>query len=726
MADREFLERCFPSLRNGVVPVEKYAHLPALEISPNVGVCVIKSRNEIDTAMRTILQDVPDDSDNDPCKIIIFLDSEWNVEISDRGYLTGRGQTAILQIGYKNMIYIIQLGAMLAGGQISTILTQILQNPRVLKVGRAVSGDLKYLERATHPSKPFVGAVELAKMAKDRLVVTNAKIGLADLCAVTLGMRLAKNVPERTSSAWENEDLSLSQIRYAALDVHACSRIYDFLSAIPIPALLPKLVEIGTKVLVFNDDHTRLIARGSIEHLDGSFQTGKVLGDGTMDTINISSSRCLVQISEVVVPAAILKTHKQTLSTFGSSPPPRFIHSSSLHPASINPPTTTNPNSEINSSGTIPPEFSDLDLDSHQSGFGALLLEEIDTTVPHDMATIQNYESDPESQQHGETVLASAAAQAPSGLKDAFHIFNMFYISVAHGLRVEFARALRDAIFIPDAENKARIVAWGQQQNPPRTWEDLVRKSSDWVWRRCKRIIPPPEQLHGDVAEVFRTFGPLKDATTGLPLFNSAAWAAAKNSLELISKGYLSDPPGIALYYQLGVDAKTGLPLYRCMRGTNNTEGGVHTHLRSRLPTSGASVRHANACLKDLILRHNLLVGTFNSTGQRFKGHYSIWLTNEIQELLSSLEHCLIDPILLTGWTTEIFMSEQTKAPESLFFQFTAQQKRNYSLWNSHADQDKDISYKLSEQLKVYFNGDWKTNANIKQTKVMTENARAT
>ncbi|KAJ7890219.1 ribonuclease H-like domain-containing protein [Mycena leptocephala] len=237
MADKEFLERCFPSLRNGVVPVEKYAHLPALEISPNVGVCVIKSRSEIDTAMRTILQDVPDDSDNDPRKIIIFLDSEWNVEISDRGYLTGRGQTAILQIGYKNMIYIIQVCQSENSSYCSSNFQLNTPNPRVLKVGRAVSGDLKYLERATHPSKPFVGAVDLAKMAKDRLVVPNAKIGLADLCAVTLGMRLAKNVPERTSSAWENEDLSPSQIRYAALDVHACSRIYDFLSTIPIPAL---------------------------------------------------------------------------------------------------------------------------------------------------------------------------------------------------------------------------------------------------------------------------------------------------------------------------------------------------------------------------------------------------------------------------------------------------------------------------------------------------------
>ncbi|KAJ7924309.1 hypothetical protein B0H13DRAFT_1864173 [Mycena leptocephala] len=548
-------------LRNGVVPVEKYAHLPALEISPKVGVCVIKSCSEIDTAMRTILQDVPDDSDNDPRKIIIFLDSEWNVEISDRGYLTGRGQTVILQIGYKNMIYIIQLGAMLAGGQISTILTQILQNGRVLNVGRAVSGDLKYLERAIHPSKPFVGAVDLAKMAKDRLVVANA-----DLCAVTLGI-----------SAWENEDLSPSRIRYAALDVHACSRIYDFLSTIPIPALLPKVVEIGTKVLVSNDDRTGLIARGSIEHLDGSFQTGKVLRDGTMDTINISSSRCLVPISEVVVPAAILKTHKQTLSTFGSVP------------------------------------------------FSA-----------------------------------------------------------------------------------------GQQQNPPRTWEDLVRKSSDWVWRRCKRIIPPPEQLHGDVAEVFRTFGPLKDATTGLPLFNSAAWAVAKNILELISKGYLSDPPGIAFYYQLDACGEQKIlkveftPIYALAFRLPVLRSDMPM-LVSKISFCGTIFWYRYFLLVMNVETDAFQVGTFNSTGQRFKGHYSIWLTNEIQEPLSS-------PILLTGWVNgnlyeqmkdpvcflfqQIFVANPEwrslnlpctqnndivtlllhRAPESLFFQFTAQQKRNYSV----------------------------------------------
>ncbi|KAF8240317.1 hypothetical protein L208DRAFT_1234018 [Tricholoma matsutake] len=41
-------------------------------------------------------------------------------------------------------------------------------------------------------------------------------------------------------------------------------------------------------------------------------------------------------------------------------------------------------------------------------------------------------------------------------------------------------------------------------------------------------------------------------------------------------------------------------------------------------------------------------------------------------------------------------------------------------LWNNTADITDGISYKLTEQLKVYYNGDWKRNTNIKQTKSMT------
>ena len=51
-------------------------------------------------------------------------------------------------------------------------------------------------------------------------------------------------------------------------------------------------------------------------------------------------------------------------------------------------------------------------------------------------------------------------------LKDIWHVFHMFYISETHALRKQFTRELRDAILIPDHEDKARINAWGATQSP--------------------------------------------------------------------------------------------------------------------------------------------------------------------------------------------------------------------------------------------------------------------
>ncbi len=234
-----------------------------------------------------------------------------------------------------------------------------------------------------------------------------------------------------------------------------------------------------------------------------------------------------------------------------------------------------------------------------------------------------DFQPDEESQNHGEQTLSDAASSRDRWienmwnkliwsrvLKDPFHVFNMFYISVSHGLCIDFAYGLRDAVFIYERESKACIIAWGSTLNPPLSWYDLVRKFGwKWIHHRCKRVIPPPEELYPLVEQVFRTYGPLKDSKTGQPLFNAAAWAVAKNILDLISKGYLSDPPGVALYRVQKIDKKHGgLPIYQCLRGTNWTEGGVHTHLRARLPTSGASIEHVQASLDDFILIHNLKV----------------------------------------------------------------------------------------------------------------------
>jgi hypothetical protein len=58
--------------------------------------------------------------------------------------------------------------------------------------------------------------------------------------------------------------------------------------------------------------------------------------------------------------------------------------------------------------------------------------------------------------------------------------------------------------------------------------------------------------------------------------------------------GYLSDPPGISLYYAVGVDHEVGgLPVWRCCRGTNFVEGGVHHSIHDCFPPSGITAQHA-------------------------------------------------------------------------------------------------------------------------------------
>lgn len=199
-------------------------------------------------------------------------------------------------------------------------------------------------------------------------------------------------------------------------------------------------------------------------------------------------------------------------------------------------------------------------------------------------------------------------------LKDVWHVFHMLYLPATHGLRKQFTRDLRDIVFVPYDEDRYRINSWGATQTIPKAYEELRNSSPEWTRARCRHTIPPPHILYPLVAKLFQTYGPLVDPTTKQPLFSASTWKVALNVLELIRKGFISDPPGISLYTRIGTDKKAGgLPLYRCARGTNATEGGVHTHIRSRLPKFGVSVRHVHASLLDFTLHHNLLVRSFDS-----------------------------------------------------------------------------------------------------------------
>ncbi|KAH8068402.1 hypothetical protein BXZ70DRAFT_1069038 [Cristinia sonorae] len=190
-------------------------------------------------------------------------------------------------------------------------------------------------------------------------------------------------------------------------------------------------------------------------------------------------------------------------------------------------------------------------------------------------------------------------------LGDIWHLMNQFPVSMRHGLRRPFARALRDAMFIPDPEDKAAMEA---VLNPRGVvWENMVRYHSSWVWRRVRRYVPAAETLLPRILVVLSTFGPLKDAKTGEPLFNNEAWKIAENVLENVRRGLYSDPPGAQLYYIRGED-RFGLMRYRCVRGTNNIEGGLHQNIIRCFDVFNASPELAVELLRDYILHHNLRV----------------------------------------------------------------------------------------------------------------------
>jgi hypothetical protein len=106
--DKRLLETVFKSsLTKGVVAVEEYSHLEELQIPDHYVVSVENSASAINTVCQAITDDLP--QDDNKSMIAIGFDSEWNVEVSANDRIHHRGATAILQLAYKDAIYIFQV-----------------------------------------------------------------------------------------------------------------------------------------------------------------------------------------------------------------------------------------------------------------------------------------------------------------------------------------------------------------------------------------------------------------------------------------------------------------------------------------------------------------------------------------------------------------------------------------------------------------------------------------
>jgi len=97
-------------------------------------------------------------------------------------------------------------------------LARLMANPNIIKVGAAIRDDIKGLQGITL-FKPQ-GFVELQDLAKKLEI---EQIGLKNLAAIVLNIKISKR---QQLSNWENEELGLSQLKYAATDAWVGYKVF--------------------------------------------------------------------------------------------------------------------------------------------------------------------------------------------------------------------------------------------------------------------------------------------------------------------------------------------------------------------------------------------------------------------------------------------------------------------------------------------------------------------
>jgi hypothetical protein len=192
---------------------------------------------------------------------------------------------------------------------------------------------------------------------------------------------------------------------------------------------------------------------------------------------------------------------------------------------------------------------------------------------------------------------------------DIFHVQNRLLrqLSRTHSGYKAFARAFSEVLLVRDASDEAAVKAVLARKNV--SWQVAQRARPDALRKRIRRFCPPPEQLDQDLERLFESWANVKCTKDpkGKVLFNSAAHDEATKIRRAARQGYLSDPPGLQLYHQIGVDPD-GLPVYRCIRGTNSIEGGIHMPLRRTFGPLHASPELADSILALIRHRRNTTV----------------------------------------------------------------------------------------------------------------------
>jgi hypothetical protein len=511
--------------------------------------------------------------------------------------------------------------------------------------------------------------VELGSFCQRRGIVKKGNAGLSDLCLILFQKSLWKEDRVRCGD-WETEKLDPDQVKYSALDAYASLEVYRKASTFTEVGLCGTDIPLGSEVFVMSPDGQRVIAEG---RLDTIFKTGRIV-------------KATVAVEKVLVPAALPTiSAKSSLDEMGNVPFRLDVRASQV--------TTLTPADEATSDENTNFDFSNYDdttIDASASGTGLMdeeveefddieeedgelifddetLLEALDNDLgPSVDSASSSSQRDKQSEESLEAMLkliiepleTSVPDVAHSRvLGDIFHVLKTPLVGKKHSLSKDFMRAFRDAFMAWDPRDRAKLEVVLKKKGM--TWEEACRKKPHYVLKRVRRWIPPPRILLPRVSAVFSTFGPLLCSKTKLPVFNAESWKQAANILHSIKLGYLSDPFDVPIYVKVGLD-RDGLQVYRCIRGTNSVEGGVHRHVHRKFNSYNAGPQLSNALLLDYRARQVLDVGIKNRTGRKYRGHYNFGLKDALHAMYLKLQLDL--PASLAKWTNTSLFQDATSS----------------------------------------------------------------
>ncbi|KAJ6557626.1 hypothetical protein B0H19DRAFT_1376305 [Mycena capillaripes] len=599
-----------------------------------------------------------------------------------------------IQLRTKDKIYVFDVAALTSPSHLLPSLRAILTNPSIIKVGHSIRQTLHTISEVF--SVPELGnilkdktppIIDLEKYTKLKGAIDQPSASLQALAGIVLG----RAFPLPTCPMYAPASSAYNQSLCDEIDCQW--QIFISLlqrNSIGLP-LQQKQAETDGQLVTLVQG-CKPIAEGCIIGQHPGYLDAIMDDNGHTTRINVSSSRSLIQISKVLLPGAIHSLHHQTMEWIFAHGKQAVVATSQLHTRGEIPPTPTcslsrgfaapapppPPEGEdefcITYSAAQPSTFpfkhwsvddlegeqedsddSDSDNDcgpeEDEHGQPAFQVQGDYSAISQDPNMMQGIEDEFEGRnttdapletimegiEHTRTLLNNAveSKKLPSRvLDDAFHFMDRLLrlLPKKHSAFKAFSHDFSEAIFIRDKSDVLAVQATLKKHGID--WEYAKRAQAPALNRRIRRFIPDRKTLLRRLDLLFDAYADIQCSTkkTRGSFFSDEAKEMAKHLRETVRKGYLSDPSGISLYYLMGKD-REGLKIYRTVRGTNSVEGGVHMAIRRIFGSLQAFPELAECLILNWILRRNKRVGFHNRTGQKYRGHYDIWIGDEIVEL---------------------------------------------------------------------------------------------